>query len=210
MKKAIGLLVSLFFCAHLSADYVGEKASYKINNDRSSWLIKRGNGTATVEQFIEDEVRGPSYLVKIAYEFVVRFHGTEKGEIGLLVPESMLTDEFLDNIAATHPQVYDGFSIDYVGLADAVDAEGNEYAECTEVLLYDIDTNAYVLPNPEEEMAVLWHVRESANVEVENLEIKVKIHKSIPVVGAVTLDVSGIARGLDFEAGFDFVPEEAP
>lgn len=223
MKVSLGFFcIGALLCVNLMADVVtpdpvpaspvGETASYELAKSRSSWLIKRGQGTATVQEFVNDETLGPSYLVKIDYEFDIRFHGKEKGEVGLLVPEAMLADGFYENLATNHPQDLGGFSIDYEGTTNEEDGAGNEYTECTAVRLFDIDTSHYVPANPPESprVAVLWHIRESGDSEIENLEIKLKIHPTVPVIGGVVIDVSGTARGFDIEAGFDYVPAEAP
>lgn len=204
-KFGLFFSISLLCFAVWPDSPVGEKASYLLDvssSDRTSWMIENGVGEATVAEYRQDEELGPSYVISIDYEMSLAFYGDQKGSIGLLVPAEMLEDGFYQELVESHPKYYKNFTIDFIGRSDAVDALGNSYDQCFISRIHDVDPNYRPFRNPR----VLWKNLEGALVEVEDVEIYLRVHPSIGVLGAVQIDVSGTAMGFDLKAGFDLIP----
>lgn len=190
-----------FLSFHVVADIVGEQASYVVDTEsgRTTWLVTDGSGKVTVTEFREDERLGPSYLLTIEYDLEVQFMGRQKGSIGLLAQEKLFSEQFLEELKTTHPVDLVSFQIDYEGMSSCVDSEDNEYQECANVKIFDVDPSYYPV--------LLWHESENAlGASFENLEIKAKVNNTVPVLGGVQLDVSGVISGFDVSLGLDFVP----
>lgn len=183
---------------------VGENADYVLNDssERSSWIIKNGKADATVKSYQASGPFGPGYVVEISYDLSVRFKGRQQGTIGLLVPEQIFAANFINELAANHPMSFGSFDLDYHGEASAKDANDRLYNPCSKTRIFNINSNNR--PNTSHTNGV--YVLYSMGDEIENLEVKMKVHDSVPVVGAVELDVSGKASGISFKAGFDYKP----
>jgi hypothetical protein len=192
----------------LQSEIVGQKANYALDSssDRTHWMIKSGRGEANITEFRADSEGGPAYVVSIGYEFSVRMVGTQKGNIGLLVPATMFTDQFYADLVKNHPVNFTGFSVDYEGMSKATDANGNDYEDCMMLRIFDID-----LDNPplagDSNLSILWHKIEGDPV-IENPVMHVKAHPNIPVLRAVQIDFSGEAYGFELNAGMDFIPAD--
>lgn len=220
MKKALlfglGLAFSISMWADSSTEItpvladppvtspVGEKANYVLNDssDRSSWIIKNGKAEATVKSYETSGPFGPGYVVEIKYDLSVRFKGRQQGTIGLLVPEQIFAANFINELASHHPMSFGTFDLDYHGEASAKDANDRLYNPCSKTRIFNINSNYH--PNTAHTNGVF--VLYAMGDEIENLEVKMKVHDSVPVVGAVELDVSGSASGISFKAGFDYKP----
>lgn len=207
MRKLCLLFLALTLSAMSYSDPVGENAGYELNRsrDRTSWVIRGGEGVGTVTELRNDEKIGAAYVVSIEYSFDILFHGQQNGVIGLLVPAAMFEDQFYDDLQQRHPAKLGVFDIDYLGTGNARDNDNNSYDQCLLLRIFNIDPNYQPVVRDASKIAVLFH--ESTMGEVENLELKLKTHESIPVLGAVQIDISGKARGIDFRAGLDFTPE---
>lgn len=203
------LLPAIFsiFSLGLLGDIIGQKATYTLNDDpeRTSWLLKSGDGEAIITSFKEDEKLGPSYVVTINYDFDVMIYGRQKGSIGLLVPASMFEDKFYDDLKKVHPVNLGGFKVDYEGMSEAADAKGNEYEECMVIRIFDVDPNFQPFDASKPSISVLWHYQNNPSVILEDLEITAKTHPSVSVMRAVQFDISGKAYGFDLAAGLDLV-----
>lgn len=205
------LFCSLFVCLTSLLSFAtpssptGETASYTLNGDssRTSWMIKEGEGTATVKEMRNDPKVGPAYVVDIDYYFDVMFKGEKRGTISLLVPAAMFGDEFYDNLKVTHPVDVGSFKVDYMGMSRARDNENNAYDQCMMIKIFDVNTK--FRSNVEEpRVTVLSHVTTMG--EIDNIVLNMKTHDSVPVLGAVQIDMSGTASGINVKAGFDFMP----
>lgn len=199
--RHVVFLLCFAVSAGLFADLVGQEAAYTVNNDRSSWLIEGGSGQAKVTELRNDPKIGQAYVVTIDYEVDILFHGSEKGNIGLLVPEQMFSQQFYQDLKQDKTIAMGVFTVEYQGTSNVSDADGNEYDQCTDARVYDIDPSLYPIGRPA--VNVLWHKRENVT-SVENIELNVSIHHSVPVLGAVQIDVSGDIHGMDFTLGLDY------
>jgi hypothetical protein len=181
---------------------VGEEASYKLNDGRSSWIIQAGNAFATVKEYLDQSAFGPGYVVEINYDMDILFKGKQRGKLGLLVPASVFATSFFLDLANARKMAFGSFDVDFVGIGDARDADNHNYARCTKSRIYNIKPNY----KPGSSIKILWHRMENPDVQIENLEIKLAMHMSVPVLKAVQLDVAGTAQGFSFTAGFDYMP----
>ena len=187
------------------ANPLGERAAYKINNDRSSWLIRGGNAQAVVINSIVHPRYGNGYLVKINYELDVRFKGQEKGSVGLFVPPEVLADQFLDTLRQRNNIAYGSFDIEHLGNGNFRDAEGLHYNHCAIALIKNIDLNAEANANSAQpEARILWFRPSENHIKLSDLQINLKMHNNIDVLGGVQLDVTGKILGFELIASFDF------
>lgn len=212
MRRSLILLPGLLLlslCTNLFADLIGERANYKLDSssDRSSWLIKRGEAKAAVTEYRVDEKFGPGYVITINYDLDIRFYGKQTGTIALLVPELVFGDQFYPDLIATHPIKMGGFDIDYEGMSSATDSASNSYDQCFMTRIFNIDPKYYPKDMTSGAVLVLWQKHQGLLSDIEELEIKLKVHPSVPVLGAVQIDISGMSTGIDFSAGLDLVPE---
>lgn len=208
MKHAYLLsLIGFLTCANIIANPVGETASYLLDRsrDRTSRLIKSGEANAEVASFVQHEKLGPSYVVDIQYDLKVSLVGNKRGSIGLIVPEALFNDQFYNDLERTKTSDLGVFKIDYEGTSSAADSSGTNYEQCVMTRIYDINTEEYPIPGTNNGVMVLWHKSEGVKADVNNLEIKLKIHPDVPVLGAVEIDLSGEVYGFDFSAGFNLV-----
>ncbi|HXW53339.1 MAG TPA: hypothetical protein VEL47_04445, partial [Myxococcota bacterium] len=177
MKKIIHFIcgLALFFGLASHADIVGEEASYVLtaNTGRNSWVIKSGNGKATVASYQTDAPLGPSYLVNLDYTMNIRLHGPETGTISILIPESMFGEQFFQNLVTTHPVDLGDFKVDFLGMVTAVDNEGNQYEQSYSTRIYDINTGGGLFDDYEPQIVVVAHKGTGILVDIENLEIKI-------------------------------------
>lgn len=211
------ILFSLFAIASslsfASRNPIGERASYVLNDssERSSWVIKSGRADAKIVRYAEDAEYGPGYILEINYDMDVRLKGKQRGTISLLVPDEVFNDSFMNELSGEHPRSYGTFDVDYLGTTTARDANDRSYNRCGKVKIFNVSPN-YTPRRMSHGIRVLGH--ESINfdeagnrisaIAFEDLEIILKVHPSLPVLGAVQLDVSGVAFGISFTAGFDF------
>lgn len=209
-KKQSILAVLAAVLLHFSAwsEPLNEEAHYDLNDssDRTSWLIKSGNGNAKVTEFREDPKLGPVYVVTINYDFNVRLYGRQKGKINLLAPAALFTDQFYQDLKNNHPLDVGSFHVDYEGVSAATDASSNEYEECVMTRIFNIDPAYQPTVNQLFSIQIISQEHEGPLSSIENLEIRAKIHPTIPVLKAVQIDISGKAYGFSLIAGLDLIP----
>lgn len=206
MKK---LFLLLTFVANISmamVDRVGESVNYVLNSSRSTWLIRSGSATAKVLEYRASSEYGPGYVVKVNYDLSVLLRGRQHGEIGLFVPEKVMMPDFMPNLMNDHPMSLGSFMLDYEGQANASDSAGNMYNKCSMIRMYDINHLYRPSDFTKEEATVLWFNHQGNISAINDLEIKMKVHGQVPVLGAVQIDISGASdAGISFEAGMDAV-----
>ncbi len=219
MKKALlfWLGVAFSLTALASENPVGEKAAYTLNDSsgRSSWIIKAGKADAKVLNFDPNNAFGPGYVLEINYDLTVRFKGRQQGTIKLLVPTEVFAANFISELAAHHPKSFGSFDLDYHGVATAKDANDRSYNDCAKTRIFNVSPEYLPSSMSNENIRFLSHEIKNfedesgegiSAIEVENIEINLRVHQSVPVLGAVQLDVSGSSSGVSFKAGFDYKP----
>lgn len=216
MFKILWAALPLFISSSLLADAnispfisenpIDEEAAYVLNEsrDRTSWIIKEGRADTKVTHYDSTSEFGPGYVIKIDYDMDVRFKGKRSGTINLLVPQEVFVAGFLADLESSHPKRFGGFDLDFHGRENAKDANDRNYNSCTKTRIFNVNPNYRPINRGAREIIVLSH--ESQGFEIKDLEINMKIHNSLPVLGAVQLDVSGMAAGISFRAGFDYLP----
>lgn len=120
------LLFSTFLFAS-GAERVGEVNNYRLNDDRSSWVLSGGSAQATFLEHRVDKDLGPIYVVRVAYNLNVKFYGQESGSLDLLIPSE--TRE----ITQVHQPAGNGLfkcPVEYLGTTTATDVNGKRYSPC--------------------------------------------------------------------------------
>jgi hypothetical protein len=185
---------------------LGETASYQLDKAaaRTSSLIQSGSGVAKVTDFLPDDEQGPSYNVSLDYDFVVQFYGRQKGTTKTAFSEEFFTPEFMVKLRRVGSIETPDYKIKHEGFADARNMDGGVYPHCDKVLIYDIKMNEL---NPFAQLlyaAAGLDPSRGDNPQIENLKLAAHVFQSVPVLGAVKLDLSGIVQGMNVKAGFDF------
>lgn len=205
MKKVFSYFFALVLSINLFANTnpVGQKANYVLNgsSDRSSWVIKGGKAEAIIKGYDTTSPYGPGYILEINYDMSVRFKGRQQGTIGLLVPEPLFAENFINELIAEHPRSFGAFDLDYLGQTGAKDADDHYYNPCYKLHIYNIDSN-YRPRNGVSRVGVLYIKGD----RIEDLEVNMKAYPGLAVLGAIQLDVSGVSSGISFKAGFDLKP----
>lgn len=207
MKKFhLGLGIFLFiWCANLLAVTKGDKAAYVVNKSRTSSIITNAKGNMEVIEVVNNSEFGAGYLVGIHYELNIFLKGAQKGYIEMFLPSSILEANFHGELAKNGPKSFGAFSIEHKGTHNVKDANGNEYHSCNMALSTNVNYQfvggvgmAKVTQNQKIEGPIQY---------VTDLQIGIKAHANIPVIGAAQLDISGKSNnGIPFSIGLDFNP----
>jgi hypothetical protein len=121
----------------------------------------------------------------------------------MFMPSSIMASNFHSELAKNKQMPFGVFSIEHKGMQDAKDANGNVYHDCSAALSSNVDYKfegalgmAKVIKNEKIVGPIQW---------VTNLEISIKAHPSMPVIGAVQIDIAGKSNnGIPFTIGIDF------
>ncbi len=147
---------------------------------------------------------GPAYQVNIDYNMNIRLHGPESGTISILIPEGMFGEQFFQDLANNHPVDLGDFKVDFLGMVTATDSQGQEY---NPVLLpvspFTAVNTGSLVGDSDHQIMVISHEGTGILADIENLEIKIAVNFSVPVLGGVQIDISGKASGINIGAGFD-------
>jgi hypothetical protein len=210
MKFLVLGALALLSLPGLSTDFerdpVGESAYYEIDasGGRTSSMIRSGEMTASVTQFVENHSQGPSYEVQLDYVFRIVFVGTRSGSEVTAIPAEYFSSEFMEQLRRDGEYHTDQFSARHLGYGDARNMDGRFYHNCDRVLIYNVQTAS---PDLLTAMALkLLGVDPSRRGDIEDLEIQTMIYPEVPVLGAVKLDVSGVYQGTSVKAGSDYMP----
>ena len=169
-----------------SSNPLGETASYKLNKSRSSAQIKDGSATFAVgSQAATDGSKSVSMdsMLTINQIFESKnYHGTQ----AVTIPSSYFTDAFWDKLVADGSYNSDEFKATYLGQG-SVTAAGVTYDNIYKIRLENF---------------------KQKSIDISNLKLTAAINRSFPVLGALTIDISGVALGfLAVQAGFDYQPK---
>lgn len=178
----LGFLLSLLSINCFAAK-VGDNVSYILSKDydRSSWFIENGKAILTVEDMNAGENKN-DLILAISYSFEVTLYKTISGSINIPVPLSMFNEDFTEDLKKNGTLIQEGFKIDYLGTTSAEDFNGNFYDQCTAMRIYDIKDSGF-----------------------DDLKFEIRVHPSIPLLGAVELNISGEVEGFEFIAGLDLL-----
>ena len=185
--------------AHAGArDPMGETASYKVdkNKDRTSSLIKDGTMETVVMEASQGD-SGKTYKVDINYEINLIIGGKQKGTSSVQIPESYFTDTFWNDLRANGSYVTDKFKVKYLSANVTVSTQqGQTFENCDQVLVYDIPTKKQAIaPFPLQ------------GGGLEDLEIVMYHHPSLPVLGAARMDARGTYLKQKIKMGADYTAD---
>lgn len=181
----------------LGAEKVGESQRYQLNKNssRTSWVVKDASGTATLLDYRIDPKIGPAYNLKIEYCVDIRAYGKECGVIVLLFPEYMLHDEFASQLQKYRPLVLETYTMDYVDMGKAIDANGATYEQSLIAKLYKISDKVFI-GNKQSAFSAL----------LSDLVITLKLKPSRIALGVVELDLQGKFAKIPLKMGLDVIP----
>lgn len=203
MKK-LGILVisSLLLSLNVFAAAVGDSVSYIKNNNRTSKLISNARGDLSIVQQGNIEGFGAGYVVRLAYELDVFLRGKQNGQVDMFVPNIMMQDDFYDVLKNQGRMNFGTFSLAYENEGMCRDANNHTYDHCTYMNVFDINHN---FDGSGANAARIMRFEHSGTIEsISNLEIKIKAHRDVAVLGAVELDISGQSNfGIPFKIGMD-------
>lgn len=215
MVRALLLRALFFLCmspgmlqAAPHRDPVGERANYMLdkNASRTSGMVVSGKASGYVDEFLPNHPDGPSYSVKLDYEFVVSLMGTYKGSMKMVFADEFFSPAFMQELRKTGYYESPEFKIKYEGRADARNLDGGFYPQCDKIFIYDIKISpAFRLKVAHAPIGKSIKGRKKrAGPTIENLQIHAHIFEGVPAIGAVKLDLSGKVQGVATKAGFDY------
>ncbi|MBI1859407.1 MAG: hypothetical protein HYR96_00625 [Deltaproteobacteria bacterium] len=179
---------------------VGEQARYLIDKNpaRTTSLIKSGNLTAKVTQFLS-EANPPGYEVLINYVFKVSFVGSQEGQQSAKIDEAFFKKSFLEDLRKNHHYEGKDFKADHLGYADAKNLDGKVYPHCDKVKMYDIQQDGPLFDLAEE------FLTGGDGGKIDNLVVIAHIYPTVPVLGGAKVDMSGDYNRMFVKAGGDYI-----
>ncbi len=189
-----------------AVDPLGQSANYKIDKDpkRTSSMLKSGTIKLSVPKEGKDEGKGPSYQVRIDYQFNIALMGNYEGMKETQIEKEYFSEEFLQELREKGHYEGQFFKADHMGYADARNMDGKFYPHCDKILLYDLKEPAN-LNLFKDLLSVIATPLIDDREDIENLKVLTHIFIGIPVLGAVKVDVSGIYQGMNVKAGGDYI-----
>ncbi|MCB0366139.1 MAG: hypothetical protein H6624_15415 [Bdellovibrionaceae bacterium] len=190
---------------------MGEMADYELdkNSRRTSPLVNRGSATAKV---VNQGGSGANafYVISLDYDIDVTYVGGQTGQQNIDTPAYFFTDALMDELRQKKQMDLTSFKIRHLGIEDANTLDGQSYDKCDVVEIYDVQQGALaqgpsVIGLAESLMAdTAAATTGTMNASVDNLVIRARLHPSVPVMGAVQLDIQASSGGLPLKAGFDY------
>lgn len=191
---------------------VGEQASYQVNRSRSrtSAIISGGSFKATLSEFLpSDSQNGPTYNVNYDYLLKIRFRDDQKGNGNLKLPESFFNGETLQELREKGQVKNSFFDARYLGKGSVTLADGRRFDDCDKIELTNINFNqSQALTALLKSMLSPALESSGHNVSsesIDDVQIVGYLHPDILVLGAVTVDITGVLSGFDFKIGFDHI-----
>jgi hypothetical protein len=158
------------------------------------------------------------YPVTLEYDIRAVFAGRQKGKKLFNVPSEHFDASFMERLRREKLIDQGVFKIKHLGVENVKTIFNENYPACDKVLVYDFKWEK--VPK----FAELIHEMFEAVVEeqpgihpmessAKNVKLVLYIYKQgqeLPVLGAVKVDLSGRVRGMDIQAGFDYLPDSVP
>lgn len=210
MRKLAKLFaLSLLLSSSILAVTVGEKAHYRksANSARTSFVVRDAGGVLEVLEDKTSDLNRPGYIVKLTYDINVRIKGWQRGAITAFLPASIFASTFYSNLENEQSIDFGTFVADHIGMASATDGLGNLFADCHSIELTKINHQFKPAPSDKDKVEVLSFDKFEGEIEsLDNVNVKFRAHSSVPGIGAVELDISGVTS-IAFKAGMDyFIP----
>jgi len=180
---------------------VGQAASYEVDTKtpgRTSSAVQ--DGTVTVKVTGQDASNG-AYVTQITYSLDVTLLGHQQGSQNVDIPADFYGSQFLSQLVANGSYSTSYFTATYEGLANATTLDGHTYTGCYKVLL-----NNFQAPSTLQAMTDSFVGFTGGGASsISNLQATVLIQPGIPVLGAVTIDLSFSAGTQAFKVGADYL-----
>ena len=207
MKSMVQKIIILIFMLNsnpLVGNPIGETAKYKIDPSRSrtSAIIKDGHFTISAKEFLNESKHGPIYANQIHYEMYLRFMEPKIGDEKVNIIEKIYSDDFVNEVKKEDIVTTSQFHAKYLGVEDTETIDGHQYPQSDFILLYNIDLDQVNILTQ-----IIRHVfhltPNDPAAEIEDLKVKLAIHKKVPLIHSPKMDISGLYRGTLLKAGFD-------
>lgn len=207
MRKLLALSsATLLLCVNLFAVSVGDQVSYQKSADKSrtSRIILNATGALKVTKQITSGDLGAGYEVELVYSLDVMAKGQQTGTLTIFVPERIFAQGFFNGLPSSNaPMVLGAITAAQLGTSAAKDTKGTVYNDCVNVQLTNVDHEFSGAPD---NVKVVSFTHDGKIKFVTKLEITLKAHQSIPVLGAVEMDIKGTSDSdIDFNVGMDLV-----
>lgn len=195
------LTLSAYGEVNESADYVLDKDS-----SRTHSFIKSGNMKTKITKFNRSN---ETYTINAKYNLNVSFMGRQQGQRNIDVPKEYVDGTLLERLRREKQITMPKYKMRHKGYATVRTIDGNSYSDCDIIEFYDIDTSdmdGFYVPYLRmlQDTASLQFNFERIQADIKDLKILAHVHQDVPVLGAAKVDLSGIARGFRFTAGFDY------
>lgn len=207
MRRFLAVSSAAFLlCVNLFAVSVGDQVSYQKNSDKSrtSSIILNATGALKVTKQITAGNLGAGYEVELVYSLDVKAKGPQTGTLTIFVPEKIFAQGFFNGLpSSNNPMALGAIAAAQLGTETAKDTKGNVYNDCIKVQLTNIDPD---FAGPQDTVKVVSFTHAGKIEYVTKLEITIKTHQTVPVLGAVEMDIKGTSDSdIDFIVGMDLV-----
>lgn len=188
---------------------LGEKANYQLDKSggRTSFIISGGSAVATITKYLPDHPGGPHYTAALSYDMTAIGYGRQQGAEFLDFPAAFFTPEFMEKLRKDKLYVSDQYKMKHEGQADAKTLDGNTYAKCDKIYIYDVKTaEGSPFRNLMLTLAGLDpNDMSSMEANIEDVTVRAHIYfPGVPALAAVKFDMTGKVDGVSVKAGFDY------
>lgn len=175
------------------------EAHYKIVKDsrRTSSFVTSGTFTAWSGKVPQGDI--PTHL---KYKLKVKFYGEFSGVQSMVIPSEYFTEAFLVQLRKTRYFEGPNFKVKHVGFKDAKDYQGKLYKNCDQLYFYDIETvsrHYYRAPSNSRTPNRVFRIKS----QLKDPKILASVKFGLPVIGAVSLDVTGSFMSVATKVGAD-------
>lgn len=193
----------------------GQATYLKIDTNaaRTSSMVRSGELRRTT---LGHDTANQTYQLQTYCKIDVRFMGVKEGTSNSDAPELFFTGSFIDNLRAGQILETPDLKMKHMGYKDVANMDGRRYTGADDILIYDINSagdgggfglnclaTMLVKAARDEALAKGQDIDEKAGIE--NLQVRVLLHPSAPVLGELKLDASGVYNGMNVKVGGDYM-----
>ena len=195
---------------------VGEFAYYKLDKSRkrTSAVLKDGEMTYKINSYDKET---KTYTFAHTFAFDTRGMGKKSGSGTTPVDADLLSPELLEKVRKDGALETDKYKIKHLGYETVTTQDGQEYADCDIILIYDIQFGSLAKEASPIGKLIERLLANSARMNgpdgdgspamIEDAKLKLHVHSSVPVMGAAKIDASGKQNNIPLRAGFDFLKD---